>query len=79
MTSRAFLTRQTGAAVARFRRQRDLSQTMLADMTHMTKGQLRSYETGRLCPSLFCLVKLLGALEVSWQQFGQAIAKDDQR
>ncbi|HVT19731.1 MAG TPA: helix-turn-helix transcriptional regulator [Thermoanaerobaculia bacterium] len=79
MTSRAFLTRQTGAAVARFRRQRDLSQTMLADMTHMTRGQLRSYEAGRLCPSLFCLVKLLAALEVSWQQFGQAIAKENPR
>jgi transcriptional regulator with XRE-family HTH domain len=77
MRSRHLLTRQAGAAIGRLRRDRGLAPYMLADLAGMSRGQLLSYETGRQCPSLFCLVKLLAALEVSWQQFGQALVETE--
>jgi transcriptional regulator with XRE-family HTH domain len=77
MRSRQYLARQTGAAIGRLRRQRKLAPYMLADMTGMSRGQLLSYETGQQCPSLWSLVKLLAALEVSWQQFGQQLIVEE--
>jgi transcriptional regulator with XRE-family HTH domain len=67
------LAHRVGAALRRLREQRDLAQYMAADLAGITKAMLSAYEAGRHCPSLLTLVKLLGALGFSWQEFGRVL------
>jgi transcriptional regulator with XRE-family HTH domain len=69
---RAF-ARRVGAVLKHLREQRELAQYMLADLAGITKAMLSAYETGRQCPSLLTLVKLLAALGFSWQEFGRVL------
>jgi transcriptional regulator with XRE-family HTH domain len=77
MRSNRALARQVGAALLHLRCERRLAQYMLAEMAGMTKGMLSAYETGKQCPSLLSLVKLLAAMGISWQHFGQALARSE--
>jgi transcriptional regulator with XRE-family HTH domain len=69
------LARQVGATLEFLRDERRLKQYMLADMAGITKGMLSAFETGKQCPSVFSLVKILAALGVSWQHFGRVLAE----
>jgi transcriptional regulator with XRE-family HTH domain len=69
------LARQVGATLESLRHERRLRQYMLADMAGVTKGMLSAYELGKQCPSVLSLVKILGALGVSWQHFGRVLTQ----
>ena len=75
MKSDPILARQVGAALEHLRRERRLAQYMLADLAGVSKAMLSGYETGKQLPSLLSLVKILAALGISWQHFGQALAQ----
>jgi len=52
-----------------------ISNIRVADLAGITKAMLSAYETGRQLPSVLSLVKILAALGISWQHFGQALAQ----
>ena len=70
-----FLAGQVGIALRRFRAERRLQQYMLADLAGISRPSLVHYERGDRCPPLLSLVNLLAALGISWQRFGQEIAR----
>jgi transcriptional regulator with XRE-family HTH domain len=67
------LARLVGATLRHLREQRELAQYLVAEIAGITKAMLSAYETGRQCPSLLTLVKLLAALGLSWQEFGRVL------
>jgi transcriptional regulator with XRE-family HTH domain len=70
------LAHHVGAALRHLREQQELAQYVLADLAGITKAMLSAYETGRQCPSLLTLFKLLAALGLSWQEFGRVLQAD---
>jgi transcriptional regulator with XRE-family HTH domain len=75
MTTHESLARQIGCALRFLREAKGARQYVIADLAGMTKAMLSGYETGRQCPSLLSLVKILAALGISWQHFGAALAQ----
>jgi transcriptional regulator with XRE-family HTH domain len=64
---------QIGGALRRIRERRGARQYAVADLAGITKGMLSSYETGRQCPSLKTLVKVLAVLDCSAEDFGRYV------
>jgi transcriptional regulator with XRE-family HTH domain len=71
MTADARVARQVGFALWRIRQRRGLRQYVLADLAGITKGMLSAYETGKQCPNLATLVKVLRALDCDAETFGK--------
>jgi transcriptional regulator with XRE-family HTH domain len=75
MKSDRLLARQVGATLECLRHERRLRQYMLADMAGITKAMLSGFETGKHCPTVTSLVRLLAAMGISWQHFGRVLAR----
>jgi transcriptional regulator with XRE-family HTH domain len=75
MTTHDSLAHQIGCALRFLRESKGARQYRVADLAGITKAMLSAYETGRQLPSVLSLVKILAALGISWQHFGQALAQ----
>jgi|HubBroStandDraft_3_1064219.scaffolds.fasta_scaffold12831_2 transcriptional regulator with XRE-family HTH domain len=64
---------QIGSALRRLRERRGAKQYRVAEFADITKGMLSAYETGRQCPSLPTLVRLLRVLDCTAEEFGRYI------
>jgi transcriptional regulator with XRE-family HTH domain len=73
MKSDRRIARQVGAALRRIRERRGMKQYMLAELACVTRGMLSAYETGRQCPNLATLVRVLQALDCDAEAFGRYV------
>jgi transcriptional regulator with XRE-family HTH domain len=73
MSADARIARQVGAALRRLREEKGNRQSMVADLAGITRGMLSAYETGKQCPSLATMVRVLQALDCSAEDFGRHV------
>lgn len=65
--------RALGAVIRRLRKARGLSQNALADLSGAGRTYVGSVDRGERNPSFENLWQLLGAMRVTWTEFGQAL------
>ncbi|HVT60977.1 MAG TPA: helix-turn-helix transcriptional regulator [Thermoanaerobaculia bacterium] len=73
MKSNLCLARQVGLALRCIRHERGVRQYHVAELARITGPMLSRYESGRTCPTLAVLVKVLQALDCSAEEFGKRL------
>lgn len=68
-----------GRLIRRTRRERDLTQEQLAQMSGVSRSLIASIETGLSVPSLETLKKIALALDISGSQLSAALLTDSQQ
>lgn len=69
--------KQIGVNIRDFRKERNLSQNVLAETTDMSVKYISSIETARKRASLESIVKIADALEVTVEQLLKGVQKND--